>query len=86
MQERAGKAGGVEEETGPVVLKEVYEKVRREFRICVLYPEILYPISWIMQQGERKDALLATDMKALTEEMRAKYPASYAVTYWAHSW
>jgi mannosyltransferase OCH1-like enzyme len=86
MQERAGKAGGVEEETGPVVLKEVYEKVRREFRICVLYPEILYPISWIMQQGERNEALLARDMLALTEEMRAKYPASYAVTYWAHSW
>ena len=76
----------MEEETGPVVLKDVYEKVRGEYKICVVYPDILYPISWITQQRERKDALLTTDMQALTEEMRAKYPSSYAVTYWAHSW
>ena len=88
MQERAGKAKGVEEETGPIVLKEVYEKVRAQYNVCVLYPDILYPISWITEQGARarKDALLATDMPALTEEMRTKYPASYAITYWAHSW
>ena len=86
MQERAGKAKEVEEETGPMVLKDVYEKMRWEFNMCVLYPEILYPISWITEQGTRKDALLATDMPALTEEMLAKYPKSYAVTYWAHSW
>ena len=76
--------GRPEVETGPVVLKEVYLSSWFE-RIKLLPPSILYPISWVTDEEERLTALKA-DEHTLTQTMKTKYPSSYAVTYWAHSW
>jgi mannosyltransferase OCH1-like enzyme len=77
--------GRPEVETGPVVLKEVYSSWFGFERIKLLPPSILYPISWVTDEEERLTALKA-DEDTLTQTMKSKYPSSYAVTYWAHSW
>ena len=76
--------GRPEVETGPVVLKEVYSTAWFD-RIKLLPPSVLYPISWVTDEEERLTALKA-DEDTLTQTMKSKYPSSYAVTYWAHSW
>jgi inositol phosphorylceramide mannosyltransferase catalytic subunit len=76
--------GRPEVETGPVVLKEVYSTAWFD-RIKLLPPSVLYPISWVTDEEERLAALKA-DEDTLTQTMKSKYPSSYAVTYWAHSW
>ena len=86
MKLRAGDGKGrVEEQTGPIVLKEVYESCTGS-QIKVLGPDVLYPISWMTDAGERKKSLENGDYVSLTKEMRVSYPSSYAVTYWTHSW
>ena len=75
----------VEELTGPVVLKDVYNKSWFS-RIKVLAPNFLYPISWITDSKERTKSLKTEQLTSLTQSMLAAYPSSYAVTYWTHSW
>lgn len=84
MQRRSKIPGRPEVQTGPIVLKDVY-KWSFEYSIKVLPPSVLYPISWVTGEEERKSAL-ASETTTLTQKMKAKYPDSYAVTYWAHSW
>lgn len=76
--------GRPEVETGPVVLKEVYSSAWFD-RIKLLPPSVLYPISWVTDEEERLSALKADEV-SFTQTMKSKYPSSYAVTYWAHSW
>jgi mannosyltransferase OCH1-like enzyme len=75
----------VEELTGPVVLKGVYDKSWFS-RIKVLPPSVLYPISWITDSKERAKSLKTEELTSLTQSMLAAHPSSYAVTYWTHSW
>ena len=84
MERRSGWVARPEVQTGPIVLKDVY-KWSFGYSIKVLPPAVLYPISWVLDEEERKVAL-AADTTSLTQSMKAKYPDSYAVTYWAHSW
>jgi hypothetical protein len=79
----AGK-GRPEVESGPIVLKEVYSWSYFD-KIKLLPSSVLYPISWVTDEEERL-AALKSDENSLTQTMKAKYPSSYAVTYWAHSW
>jgi mannosyltransferase OCH1-like enzyme len=76
--------GRPEVESGPIVLKEVYLTSYFD-NIKLLPSSFLYPISWVTDEEERIAALKA-DEHTLTQTMKAKYPSSYAVTYWAHSW
>jgi hypothetical protein len=94
MERRSKIPGRPEVQTGPIVLKDVYRwsyflgpGVARAFgySIKVLEPAALYPISWVLDEEERKNAL-ASDLTTLTQAMKSKYPDSYAVTYWTHSW
>lgn len=94
MERRSKWVARPEVQTGPIVLKDVYRwscflgpGVARAFgySIKVLEPATLYPISWVLNDDERKVAL-ASELTTLTQTMKAKYPDSYAVTYWAHSW
>jgi len=84
MERRSKTPGRPEVQTGPVVLKDVYSWAFG-YSIKVLEPGALYPISWVLDEEERKVAL-SSDLTSLTQTMKAKYPDSYAVTYWAHSW
>jgi mannosyltransferase OCH1-like enzyme len=84
MVVKATTPGRPEVQTGPIVLKEVYSSAWTE-SIKLLSPQILYPISWVTDEDERLAALKA-DEHSLTQTMKSKYPSSYAVTYWAHSW
>jgi hypothetical protein len=81
----SGEKGRPENQTGPVVLKEVYSSEWMWHSIKVLPFEILYPISWAIDQSERITSL-NSDQLLLTQTMKTRYPTSYAVTYWAHSW
>ena len=83
MEEKGGK-GRPEEQTGPIVLKEVYA-MAWGYSIKLLPSHILYPISWVTNEKERQDSL-NSDVTSLTQTMKARYPDSYAVTYWTHSW
>jgi len=94
LERRSKIPGRPEVQTGPVVLKDVYTwycflgpVVARAwgYSIKVLPPSVLYPISWATGEEERK-AALASETTSLTQRMKAKYPDSYAVTYWTHSW
>jgi inositol phosphorylceramide mannosyltransferase catalytic subunit len=80
----SGRQGRPEVETGPVVLKEVYSSSWFD-KIKLLPSSVLYPISWVIDEEERL-AALKSDEHTLTQTMKSKYPSSYAVTYWAHSW
>jgi mannosyltransferase OCH1-like enzyme len=82
---KASGNGRPEVQTGPIVLKEVYSSWFGFERIKLLPPSVLYPISWVTDEEERISALKA-DEHTLTQTMKSKYPSSYAVTYWAHSW
>jgi len=84
MERRSKIPGRPEVQTGPVVLKDVYTW-SWGYSIKVLPPSVLYPISWATGEEERK-AALASETTSLTQRMKAKYPDSYAVTYWTHSW
>jgi mannosyltransferase OCH1-like enzyme len=84
MERRSKTPGRPEVQTGPIVLKDVY-RWAFGYSIKVLEPAALYPISWVLNEEERQVAL-AADTTSLTQSMKAKYPDSYAVTYWAHSW
>ena len=84
-ESKAQRKGRVEEETGPVVLKEVYDNSWFS-NIRVLPPNVLYPISWITDGKKRQESLEADDLTSLTQSMKITYPSSYAVTYWTHSW
>ena len=77
---------GVEDQTGPVVLKEAYLKSSYFYKIKILEPTILYPISWITDSSVRIESLLQKDLAQLTKDSLKRYPDSYAVTYWTHSW
>jgi len=77
---------GVEEQTGPVVLKEAYLKSRYFYKIKILAPHLLYPISWITDSAVRIESLRQKDLTQLTKDSMYRYPDSYAVTYWTHSW
>jgi len=81
---KASGNGRPEVQTGPIVLKEVYLSSWFD-NIKLLPSSVLYPISWVTDEEERIAALKA-DEHTLTQTMKAKYPSSYAVTYWAHSW
>jgi mannosyltransferase OCH1-like enzyme len=81
---KAKVKGGAEEQTGPIVLKEVYSD-SWGYSIKLLPNHILYPISWVTDEYERKQAL-NTEVYSLTNHIMEKYPLSYAATYWAHSW
>lgn len=85
MMMKAKIQGRPEEQTGPIVLKEVYSSWFGNERIKLLSPSFLYPISWVSDEDERISAL-KSDISTLTQSMKTKYPSSYAVTYWAHSW
>jgi hypothetical protein len=80
----------VEELTGPVVLGNVYRFWTGASRIHVLSPEILYPISWITEQGDRQQALQESEsdegLRALTTRMKRAHPSSYTATYWTKTW
>lgn len=76
--------GRPEEQTGPIVLKEVY-MWSYFVSIKLLPPSAFYPISWITQRSERINTL-KSDEHILTQVMKIRYPSSYAVTYWTHSW
>ena len=84
-QSRAKENSRVEEETGPVVLKEVYDTSWLS-NIRILAPSVLYPISWITDGKKREESLMANNLTSLTQSMKIAYPSSYAVTYWTHSW
>lgn len=84
MERRSKWVARPEVQTGPIVLKDVY-KWAFGYSIKVLEPAALYPISWVLNDDERKVAL-ASELTSLTQTMKAKYPDSYAITYWAHSW
>ena len=84
MVAKACSPGRPEVQTGPIVLKEVYSWSYFD-KIKLLPSSILYPISWVTDEEERVAALKA-DEHTLTQTMKTKYPSSYAVTYWAHSW
>ena len=84
MERRSKTPGRPEVQTGPIVLKDVY-RWAFGYSIKILPPFALYPISWVLDEEERKVAL-ASELTSLTQSMKAKYPDSYAVTYWAHSW
>jgi len=84
MERRSKTPGRPEVQTGPIVLKDVYTYAWG-YSIKVLPPADLYPISWATDEEERKDAL-KSELSSLTQRMKAKYPDSYAVTYWTHSW
>ena len=87
LQEAAKQNVSVEEMTGPVLLKKVYDKYWfGQTHIIVLEPEVLYPISWITHQDKRQQALKETSFTQLTQQMQKEFPNSYAVTYWTHSW
>lgn len=84
MERRSKWVARPEVQTGPIVLKDIYNW-SFGYSIKVLPPFALYPISWVLDEEERKVAL-ASELTSLTQSMKAKYPDSYAVTYWAHSW
>ena len=84
MERRSKTPGRPEVQTGPIVLKDVY-RWAFGYSIKILPPVALYPISWVLDEEERQVAL-AADTTTLTQTMKANYPDSYAVTYWAHSW
>jgi hypothetical protein len=84
MEEKALVKGRPEEQTGPIVLKEVYGTAWG-YSIKLLPSHILYPISWVTNEKERQDSL-NSDVTSLTQTMKTRYPSSYAVTYWAHTW
>ena len=90
MARRRVKAQSVEELTGPVVLRDVYKERQGISRIQVLSPEILYPISWITEQGDRQQALQESEtdegLRALTARMKQAHPTSYTATYWTKTW
>ena len=90
MARRRVKAKSVEELTGPVVLRDVYKERQGISRIQVLSPEILYPISWITEQGDRQQALQESEtdegLRALTARMKQAHPTSYTATYWTKTW
>ena len=77
---------GVEDQTGPVVLKEAYLKSSYFYKIKILEPKVMYPISWITDNSVRIESLLQKDLTQLTNNSLKRYPNSYAVTYWTHSW
>jgi len=77
---------GVEDQTGPVVLKEAYLKSSYFYKIKILEPKVLYPISWITDNSVRSESLRQKDLTQLTKDSLNRYPTSYAVTYWTHSW
>lgn len=77
---------GVEEQTGPVVLKEAYLMSSYFYKIKILEPHILYPISWITDSAVRIESLHQKDLLQLTKDALTRYPNSYAITYWTHSW
>jgi mannosyltransferase OCH1-like enzyme len=86
LERRSKIPGRPEVQTGPIVLKDVYRHpLNWGYSIKVLPPADLYPISWVTDEEERKEALKSEPL-SLTQKMKAKYPDSYAVTYWAHSW
>ena len=80
----------VEAATGPIVLKECYDSWFvawwRQNSVIVLKPDVFYPISWITDKDTRMKSLQTDDRIHLTQTMKSTYPASYAVTYWTHSW
>lgn len=78
----------VEEATGPIVLKECYGSWFwwRKDSVLLAKPETFYPISWITDKDARMKSLQTDDRTHLTQTMKTTYPASYAVTYWTHSW
>ena len=81
--------GDVEELTGPVILHKTYWKTwSGSTRICVLPAHLFYPLSWSSANSKRLHALhrSKSSPQRLTEEMKATYPTSYAITYWTHSW
>ena len=90
MVRRRRKVHTVEELTGPVVLRDVYKERQGISRIHILSPEILYPISWITEQGDRQQALheseSETGLHALTARMKRAHPTSYTATYWTKTW
>jgi hypothetical protein len=53
-------------------------------KIFIAHPSLLYPISW--GNVEKFSNFVSTSVKYTTEELRAKFPDSLAVTYWMHSW
>jgi len=77
---------GVEEQTGPVVLKQAYQRSSYFYKIKILPPNVLYPISWITDNSVRIKSLRQKDLTQLTKDSLNRYPTSYAVTYWTHSW
>jgi hypothetical protein len=77
---------GVEEQTGPVVLKEAYLSSSYFYKIKILEPHVLYPISWITDSALRIESLRKKDLVQLTNDSLNRYPSSYAITYWTHSW
>jgi mannosyltransferase OCH1-like enzyme len=84
MEAKSLISGRPEEQTGPIVLKEVYGTAWG-YSIKLLPSYILYPISWVTNEKERQDSL-NSDVISLTQTMKTRYPDSYAVTYWTHSW
>lgn len=79
----------VEELTGPVILHKTYWTYwTGSSRICVLPAHLFYPLSWNCANAQRLHSLekSKTSPDALTKEIKGKFPTSYAVTYWTHSW
>jgi mannosyltransferase OCH1-like enzyme len=62
--------------------------ISKTSNIKVFNPEVLYPLSWITNQELRSDTLSQSteNYKELTKRMVAKFPNSYAITYWTHTW
>jgi mannosyltransferase OCH1-like enzyme len=86
---RRNPHGGVEELTGPVILAKTYWTYwTGSSRICILPAQTFYPLSWNLANHERQRSLHQSrnNPRELTLHMQEKYPDSFAITYWTHSW
>eukprot|EP00835_Amoeboradix_gromovi_P003208 NODE_203_length_14950_cov_0.414450.p4 type:complete len:384 gc:universal NODE_203_length_14950_cov_0.414450:5347-6498(+) len=80
---------GTEATTGPAMLKDSYELLRKvtpfDNEIHVTEPGILYGVDWRLRD-EKYPECGSAHTSADYDKCKLNFPNAYLVTYWAHQW
>ena len=85
MSKRVNK-GRPEYDTGPVLLKHCVDTYKGTSKIKILSTKYFYPIDWNTKKGQKDRQTLDKKSVLSSDEIKRKYPDSYAITFWSHTW
>ena len=79
--------GRPEYDTGPKLLKHCVDTYPAKKEVKILDDSLFYPLNWKVEETQKVRKLIFEDGHRYEDgEFKKRFPDSFAITYWAHSW